>query len=105
MAFDQTTRNRLQRFVSDARKTLTEEFTRQLQNDYGLDPVAGAETPLDRLPNLDDARRETARILRDTLDHYRKTNPSENAAALLDRIVREHAFTVLNRLAALRMAE
>lgn len=105
MAFDQTTRNRLQKFVSDARRVLTEEFTRQLQNEYGLDPVAAVETPLERLPNLDDARRETAKILRDTLEHYRKTNPTEDAQAILERIVREHAFTVLNRLAALRMAE
>ena len=37
MAFDQTTRNRLQRFVNDARRVLEEEFTRQLQNDYGVD--------------------------------------------------------------------
>ncbi|NPD17804.1 hypothetical protein, partial [Alterinioella nitratireducens] len=41
MAFDQSTRNRLQRFVTDARRTLEEEFTRQLQNDYGLDPISG----------------------------------------------------------------
>lgn len=105
MAFDQTTRNRLQKFVSDARRVLTEEFTRQLQNEYGLDPVAATETPLERLPNLDDTRRVTAKILRDTLEHYRKTNPTEDTQAILERIVREHAFTVLNRLAALRMAE
>ncbi len=105
MAFDQTTRNRLQRFVSDARAALTEEFTRQLQNEYGLDPVSASVTPIERLSNLDDARLETAKILRDTLDHYRQTSPSEDLRALLDRIVREHAFTVLNRLAALRMAE
>src|SRR5262245_29097826 len=105
MAFDQTTRNRLQRFVSDARATLTEEFTRQLQNEYGLDPVSASVTPVERLSSLDDARRETAQILRDTLEHYRQTSPSEDLGALLDRIVREHAFTVLNRLAALRMAE
>ena len=37
MAFDQTTRNRLQRFVNDARRVLEEEFTRQLQNDYGME--------------------------------------------------------------------
>ena len=41
MAFDQTPRNRLQRFVNDARRVLEEEFTRQLQNDYGMDPNAG----------------------------------------------------------------
>ncbi|MBS1808656.1 MAG: BREX-1 system adenine-specific DNA-methyltransferase PglX [Acidobacteria bacterium] len=105
MAFDQTTRNRLQKFVSEARKVLTEEFTRQLQSIYGIDPESASISPLDRLQNLDDARRETAKILRATLDHYRTTNPTEDTKSLLDRIVREHAFTILNRLAALRMAE
>ncbi|TCU21805.1 hypothetical protein EV130_110149 [Rhizobium azibense] len=104
MAFDQATRNRLQRFVNDARKTLEEEFTRQLQLDYGLDPKSGIVTPIENLRHLNDEQRETARILRDTLDHY---CAGGNATALegLDRIVREQAFTVLNRLAALRMAE
>ena len=36
MAFDQTTRNRLQRFVNDARRVLEEEFTLQLQKDFGM---------------------------------------------------------------------
>lgn len=104
MAFDQTTRNRLQRFVNDARQVLEEEFTRQLQNDYGMDPKAGAVADLTSLRHINDAQRETARILRDTLAHY--TASSEmNATQGLDRIVREQAFTVLNRLAALRMAE
>src|SRR5262245_21659052 len=105
MAFDQTTRNRLQRFVSDARATLTEEFTRQLQNEYGLDPVSASTTPIERLSNLDDARLETAKIMRETLEHYRQTSTSKDNRALLVGIVREVAFTVLNRLAALRMAE
>jgi hypothetical protein len=105
MAFDQATRNRLQSFVSDARELLTEEFTRQLQNDYGLDPVAGKVTPLENLAHLDDRRRETARILRVTLEHYQASNSAASNEALLERIVREQAFTVLNRLAALRMAE
>lgn len=98
------TRNRLQRFVNDARRGLEEEFTRQLQNDYGLDPNSGAVTPLDNLRHLNDAQRETARILRDTLAHYRASENADEKAGL-DRIVREQAFTVLNRLAALRMAE
>ncbi len=104
MAFDQATRNRLQRFVNDARKVLEEEFTRQLQLDYGLDPKSGTITPIENLRHLNDEQRETARILRDTLDHY---CAGGNATALegLDRIVREQAFTILNRLAALRMAE
>lgn len=112
MAFDQTTRNRLARFVSDTRSLLAEEFTRQLQNDYGLDPNSGDVTDLARLEHLDDARRETARLLRDTMDHYLASADTATPAKakkarqdVLDRIVREQAFTILNRLCALRMAE
>lgn len=105
MAFDQATRNRLQKFVSDARALLSEEFTRQLQNDFGVDPHSGTVTSLESLGHLDDTRRETARILRDTLAHYLASSPSGGTREALDRIVREQAFTILNRLAALRMAE
>lgn len=104
MAFDQATRNRLQRFVNDARRVLEEEFTRQLQNDYGMDPNAGSVAELASLRHINDAQRESARILRDTLAHYRAGGDMD-AKQGLDRIVREQAFTVLNRLAALRMAE
>lgn len=104
MAFDQTTRNRLQRFVNDARRVLEEEFTRQLQNDYGMDPNSGAVTELAKLRHINDAQRESARILRDTLAHYCASGDMD-AKQGLDRIVREQAFTVLNRLAALRMSE
>jgi hypothetical protein len=105
MAFEQSTRNRLQKFVADARALLTEEFTRQMQNDYGINPANGTIDNLSELPNLDDTKRETAKILRETLEHYAATSPSASQSDLLDRIAREQAFTVLNRLAALRMAE
>jgi len=105
MAFDQSTRNRLQRFVSDARDLLTEEFTRQLQHDYGIDPVTCEVADLDKLTHLDDFRIETARLLRNALDHYLTTDSSNNKKEVLERIIREQAFTVLNRIAALRMAE
>jgi hypothetical protein len=107
MAFDQTTRNRLARFVSDARALLTEEFTRQLQHEYGLDPDSGEVTPIERLTALDDERRETALILRETMDYYLAGQQvtTRNRQEVLDRIVREQAFTVLNRLCALRMSE
>jgi hypothetical protein len=104
MAFDQPTRNRLQRFVTDARKVLEEEFTRQLQNDYGLDPISGTVAAIENLTHLNDVQRETARILRDTLAHYRAGGSTDTQTGL-ERIVREQAFTVLNRLAALSMAE
>lgn len=112
MAFDQATRNRLQKFVGDARKLLSEEFTQQLQNTYGLDPVTGGIAELSALPALSPSEQQTATLLRDTLEHYlaanHKADPHKDKAlviAALDRIVREQAFTVLNRLAALRMAE
>ena len=105
MAFDQATRNRLQRFVSDARTLLTKEFTRQLQEDYGITPGSGEVAAMETLSYLDNVRRETARILRVTLEHYRANSLGSSTTDLLERIVREQAFTVLNRLAALRMAE
>ncbi len=51
---------------------------------------------------------ETARILRQVFAHYLATESAGGRTAeaqVLERIVREQAFTVLNRLAALRMAE
>lgn len=107
MAFDQATRNRLARFVSDARNLLTEEFTRQLQHEYGLDPASGTVTPPEKLTALDDTRWETASILRETMAYYLegKSGTSRERKAVLDRILREQAFTVLNRICALRLAE
>lgn len=108
MAFDQTTRGRLQRFVSDARALLTSEFAEQFQQDYGLDPQSGSVAELASLAHLDDRRLETARVLREILDHYLAAEAgrgSEATKAVLERMVREQAFTALNRLAALRMME
>ncbi len=108
MAFDNATRGRLQRFVTDARALLTSEFANQFQQDYGLDPQSGSVAALSSLAHLDDQRLETARILREILNHYLATEMGEEGEArkaVLGRMVREQAFTTLNRLAALRMME
>ena len=109
MAFDQSTRNRLQKFVSESRAILTEEFTRQLQATYGMDPKNGNIADIESLNFLDNTGRQTANILRETLAHYKSSiqgkSEKEQTKQALDRIIREQAFTVLNRLAALRMAE
>jgi len=109
MAFDQSTRNRLQRFVNDARSLLSEEFTRQLQSTYGLDPKNGDVADVSTMSHLDSGQLLTSNILRDTLNHYLSTihgkGEKDRTKQALNRIVREQAFTVLNRLAALRMAE
>lgn len=107
MAFDQSTRNRLQKLVSDCRKLLSEEFSIQLQQTYGIDPHSGEVAGLDRLTHLSDRDRQTAQLLRDTLAHYLAIDEDDKAhrIAAIDRIIREQAFTVLNRLAALLMME
>jgi len=108
MPFDDATRGRLQRFVGAVRDLLAEEFAHQLQEDYGLDPSSGDTAPLEQLSHLDDRRLETARILREIMAHYLGADilaGKESRHAVLDRIVREQAFTVLNRLAALRLME
>ena len=109
MAFDQTTRNRLQKFVSSAREILSDEFTRQLQAVYGMDPKQGTVAESSSLKHLDDQQRQIADQLRETFEHYLANTPGrgdkDRAKQVLDRIVREQAFTVLNRLAAIRMAE
>ena len=109
MAFDQKTRNLLQRFVADARTLLAEEFTRQLQATYGMNPKTGEVANIQTLSGLTPNQQETAHLLRDTLVHYlanaEKGKEKTRNAAAIERIVREQAFTVLNRLAALRMSE
>lgn len=107
MAFDDRTRNRLQKLVSDCRSLLSAEFAIQVQQTYGLDPNSGELTPLDRLGHLSDRERHTAQLLRDTLAHYLAGDEDDQAhrIAAIDRIIREQAFTVLNRLAALLMME
>ena len=60
-----------------------------------------------RLTHLDDRQRHTAEVLRQTLAHYlgADADDTDHRIAVLDRMVREQAFTVLNRLAALLMME
>jgi hypothetical protein len=107
MAFDQTTRGRLQKLVNACRTLLSDEFSVQLQQTYGLDPNTGDVTPMARLTHLDDRQRHTAEVLRQTMVHYLGTesDTQDHRIAVMDRMVREQAFTVLNRMAALLMIE
>lgn len=107
MAFDQSTRGRLQKLVNSCRGLLSDEFSIQFQQTYGLDPKTGEVTPMARLTHLDDRQRHTAEVLRQTLAHYMgaDADDTDHRITVLDRMVREQAFTVLNRLAALLMME
>ncbi len=106
MAFDNATRSRLYSFVSNARKLIAEEFLQQFQSLYGI-AKQGEVVPLEQLRHLDEEGLATAERLRQRIDYLIKTHPEERAdsAMAVDRMAREMAFTVLNRVAALRMAE
>ena len=64
-----------------------------------MDPDTGEVADLERLSHLDDARRQTAIILRETLAHYYANLPTKNKKQetdykqLIERIIREQAFT------------
>jgi hypothetical protein len=108
VAFDDKTRGRLATFVGTVRSQLSEEFAYQLRNVYGLDPASGQISDIASLPTLSDADYQTAVILRELLEHYLANVPTrtkKTSAEVVNRIVREQAFTVLNRLCAVRMAE
>lgn len=108
MPFDQNTRGLLQRFVINARTLLSEEFTRQLQQEHGLNPITGGVTEIEKLSHLDDQTLENTKLLREIMQHYLISDMAkgdEGRQAVLNRIVREQAFTVLNRFVALRMME
>jgi len=106
MAFDKPTRNRLAKFVGDARDLIAVEFTEQFQLLYGISHK-GTLAPLDQLGHLDETGLAVAATLRERIDYLVKTHPDDRdgVRAAVARLAREQAFTVLNRLAALRMAE
>jgi hypothetical protein len=106
MSFDKTTRNRLAKFVADARRVIAEEFTEQFQSLYGIS-TKGDITPMEKLGHLDESGLATAALLRERIEYLEKTHPDDKdgTRAAVARLAREQAFTILNRLAAIRMAE
>ena len=106
MAFDSSTRNRLAGFVKDARDLVTREFAQKFKELYGISEN-GQIAPLEKLSHLDEMGRATAVLLRERIEYLARSQPQEKKglAEAVARLVREQAFTVVNRLAAIRMAE
>lgn len=105
MAFDTATRNELQKLVGRVRDLLVKEFTAQCQTLYGIQPD-GTALALEKLSHRPEDEQTLARLLRDRIDHLAAgLSGSKRRAEAFDRLVREQAFTVLNRLCALRMCE
>jgi len=121
MAFDQKTRNLLQRTVAACRDLLAGplsrpeegEFMQKLQKIHGINPD-GTATPIETpgtLAHLSDEDMQIARLLHNRLDHLAAGLVAGGMTLAVarreavSRLAREQAFTLLNRLAALRMAE
>jgi hypothetical protein len=105
MAFDTATRNELQKLVGRVRDLLVKELTGQCQTLYGIQPD-GTALALDKLGHRPEDEQTLARLLRERIDHLAAgLAGAKRRAEAFDRLVREQAFTVLNRLCALRMCE
>lgn len=107
MSFDKPTRYALAKMVGDCRRSLTAEIRDQLQGLYGLQPD-GSPLSIESLLHLDERGRQIAAELRAWQEHLAATEagPEEKKkASAFDRLAHETAFTLLNRLSALRMCE
>jgi hypothetical protein len=103
MSFDKPTRTLLAKMVAACRKRLADDVASQLQSTYGLYPDG---TVLDVARTADE--RHAAADLRALWQHLEKAeagNAKTRQQNAYQRLVREIGFTLLNRLAALRLAE
>ena len=107
MALTTTARKKLLKLVQDAKKCLYQEIIDQLQQYYGIFPDTGKVLLVEQLTTNDADVLYNAKLLRDRLK-YLSTNLADKknvAVESINQLIREQAFTILNRLAALRMAE
>lgn len=102
---DQEIREKLRNVVSRCRKLLEDDTRDALEGKFGIFVKKGKVTadPNAKMPHLDEDEQE-ARV--DILDHYahiqaRGFKPKD----ALDQLIREVAFTHLNRLCAYKMME
>src|SRR5262249_27738257 len=94
-------RTALERLVQQARSWIEDDLATTLAGRYGIDEDGRVES-LDNLA-LTNAGTAVRQDLVDILDHLR--GEGESAEGAVARLVREAAFTHLNRLLAVRVAE
>ncbi|QOW09784.1 BREX-1 system adenine-specific DNA-methyltransferase PglX [Kaistella flava (ex Peng et al. 2021)] len=105
MALTQGARNKIRSVVQSAKKLLMNEFESQLQQYYGIRPD-GSYLLVEELTTRKASEIETARLLRQRL-HYLEEGiaGTKKAPEAVRQLIREQAFTILNRFAAVRMSE
>jgi len=93
---EQQLRNSLRRAITNSRRILEKECQDQLESDFS---ILKDGTALKKFPGNPVLRRR----LLEVLEHHKNTGLGDAEAVAL--LVREGAFTILNRFAALRLAE
>jgi len=106
MALTKAARSKILSFVQDAKRLLMKEVEEQLQQYYGIRPD-GTVLMIEQLTTADSEIIYTARLLRQRLEYLKANLADENNKEVeaVRQLVREQAFTILNRFASLRMAE
>lgn len=106
MALTKQARSKILALVQDAKRLLMKEVEEQLQQYYGVRPD-GTVLMIEQLTTNDSDIIYTARVLRQRLDYIKTNLPDKNNEDVeaVRQLVREQAFTILNRFASLRMAE
>ncbi|WP_104901454.1 DNA methyltransferase [Nostoc sp. 'Peltigera membranacea cyanobiont' N6] len=104
MSFDRETLNALARMVAACRRRLTEDVENQLQQTFGL-YLDGTILPLSQLTHLTEEQKVAAQALRELLNHFKASDPQKSYQSAYNRTILEISFTILNRLAALRLCE
>lgn len=107
MSFDKATRNLLAKTVTACRRRLTEDVTDQLRGIFGLHPD-GTVLALEEMTHLSPDQIAAAGSLRNLLEHYTAGAAGmekERRKSAYERMTLEISFTILNRLAALRLCE
>jgi len=103
---DQATRNKLRNVVTQCRKLLEESISQQLEGQFGI--RAGKKNAVQiedeaRMTHLSDEDQAYRRDLLDHFNHIKARGFKDKEA--LDQLIREIAFTHLNRLCAYKMME
>ena len=103
---DQAIRNKLRGVVTQCRRLLEDSVSQELQGKFGLYAARKEDVQVDDEARMSHLGNEERAARRDILDHFehikaRGFKPRE----ALDQLVREVAFTHLNRLCAYKMME
>jgi hypothetical protein len=105
MALSKDAISKIKSFVQSTKRLLMKEFAAQIQQHYGI-RLDGSYLMVEELTTKDGSIIQTARLLRERLNYLESTiagtNKKEEAVA---QLIREQAFTILNRFSAIRMAE